>query len=176
MLELMTAIGSIATPFLVLLLTGVGWSIRSSIERKAKLEEQLRDDRVRVYNEILEPFIAHFAPSTIRKVQNKEDEQTFAKTIASLDHWKSSFKLSLIGSDDVIQSYNRLMQNFFQSGRSQPSGALDLGVLSQNVKLLGNLLLEIRKSMGNEATKLDSWNMLEWFIMDIDKLRNAYRE
>jgi hypothetical protein len=28
------------------------------------------------------------------------------------------------------------------------------------------LLLEIRKSMGNENTQLDLWEMIEWFMKD----------
>jgi len=38
--------------------------------------------------------------------------------------------------------------------------------------LVGSFLLEIRKSMGNEATELDNWEMLEWFITDARKYRN----
>lgn len=37
--------------------------------------------------------------------------------------------------------------------------------------LVGNLLLEIRRSMGNDATELDQWSMLEWFITDARKFR-----
>jgi len=37
---------------------------------------------------------------------------------------------------------------------------------SQLLERLGTFLLEIRRSMGNEATKIDNWGMLEWFITD----------
>ena len=33
----------------------------------------------------------------------------------------------------------------------------------------GTLLLEIRRSMGNESSKLTNWQMLEWFITDVRK-------
>ena len=33
------------------------------------------------------------------------------------------------------------------------------------------ILLEIRKSMGNEETKLNEWDMLEWFITDARKMK-----
>lgn len=32
--------------------------------------------------------------------------------------------------------------------------------------LLGQFLLEIRRSMGNEETKFTNWEMLEWFLKD----------
>jgi len=38
--------------------------------------------------------------------------------------------------------------------------------------LLGNFILEIRKSMGNETTQLDKWEMLEWWMTDARRLRN----
>ena len=38
--------------------------------------------------------------------------------------------------------------------------------------LLGKFLLEIRKSMGNEATKLGNWDMLAWLLTDIKKYRS----
>ena len=40
------------------------------------------------------------------------------------------------------------------------------------VALLGRFLLEIRRSMGNEKTTLDHFDMLEWFLTDV----RAYRE
>ena len=38
------------------------------------------------------------------------------------------------------------------------------------LNLLGNFLLEIRRSMGNDSTKINNWGMLKWFIKDIDDL------
>lgn len=58
--DYLSAIGSVATPILVLLLAAVGWTYRQSMERRMKLEEKLRDDRIEIYNKILEPFIILF--------------------------------------------------------------------------------------------------------------------
>jgi len=56
-IEYVSAVGSIATPILVMVLTAVGWKYRKSFERKIELEEKLRKDRIEIYNSILEPFI-----------------------------------------------------------------------------------------------------------------------
>ena len=40
------------------------------------------------------------------------------------------------------------------------------------MRLWGKLLLEIRKSLGNENTKLSELDMLRGFIKDIEKLEN----
>lgn len=43
--------------------------------------------------------------------------------------------------------------------------------LKAMLRLLGILLLQIRKSMGNETTELDHWQMLEWFMTDVRKIK-----
>ena len=45
---------TISTPVLVLIVGAIVWKYRQSIERKIRLEEQLRDDRIEIYNQILE--------------------------------------------------------------------------------------------------------------------------
>lgn len=40
------------------------------------------------------------------------------------------------------------------------------------MRLWGKLLLEIRKSLGNENTELSELDMLRGFIKDIEKLEN----
>ena len=52
-LDYVTAIGAVATPLLVLLLTAVGWRLRQSIERRRELENKLHADRIETYNKIL---------------------------------------------------------------------------------------------------------------------------
>jgi hypothetical protein len=59
-LDYIKAFGSIATPFFVPILTGIGWNIRTRLERRQELEDQLREDRITIYNELLEPFIILF--------------------------------------------------------------------------------------------------------------------
>jgi len=40
------------------------------------------------------------------------------------------------------------------------------------VDLLGNFLLEIRRSVGNETTKIKNYELLGWFIKDIETVIN----
>jgi len=174
-IDYLSAIGSVATPILVLILTAVGWKYRQSIERRIKLEEKLREDRIDIYNAILEPFIillmSDAAWQSDKKNKNKDKNQIAIDQMLSLDYRKVSFKLSLIGSDDVVRSFNNLMQYFYnQSGNRQNPEA---GKLREMMSLLGTFLLEIRKSMGNEATKIDNWGMLEWFLTDARKLKSG---
>lgn len=173
-LDYVTAIGSVATPILVLLLTAVGWRLKQSVERRRELENKLHEDRIITYNQILEPFIIMFmteaawAHDPKNKGKNKGDLATMK--MLSLEYRNASFKLSLVGSDAAVQAFNDLFQFFF----SQPDGEKPT---EDRVKvmlgLLGTFLLEIRKSMGNETTDLTNWQMLEWFITDARKYSAA---
>ena len=157
-LDYATAIGSVLTPILVLLLTGVGWHIKAKLERnryedsKAKarireLEDKLRADRIETYNQL-----------SIGKM-------------LTVEYRKVGFKLSLVADDAVVRAYNKLMQFFYKSEQEGLSGDELLVKTSQWIKLLSELLLEIRKSMGNQHKSLTNWEMIEWFMSDADGMR-----
>lgn len=168
----LSAIGSIATPVIVLVLTAVGWKYRQSIERKIRLEEKLREDRIDIYNRILEPFIillmSETAWQTNPKNKNKDKDTMAVNIMLSLEYRQLSFKLSLIGSDSVVLGFNNLFQYSYSLADNQHNNPKEL------MLLLGKFLLEIRRSMGNEFTKLDEWSMLEWFITDARKIKEQY--
>ena len=180
-LDFLTAFGSIATPILVLFLTGAGWKIRQSIEHKTKLEEKLRDDRIEIYHQILEPYIIILMPDAAwnldpkNKGKDKNNEAT-AKLL-SLEYRKLSFRLSLIGSDNVVKAFNNLYQYFYKNAENSQSTIQSnpTDKAKEMMSLIGLLLLEIRKSMGNEETKLNEWDMLEWFITDARKMKEKGR-
>lgn len=175
--EYLTAIGSIATPIVVLLLTAVGWKYRQAIERKLKLEERLRDDRIEIYNKILEPYIIMLTPDTAWQSDNRnKDKNKFeyaTSKMLSLEYRNIAFKLSLIGSDSVYKAYCDLMQHSFNSNYSDLNENEKWRQTQIMMSLLSIFLLEVRKSMGNETTKVDKWKMLEWFISDIQNFRNS---
>lgn len=168
-IEYLSAIGSIATPILVIMLSAIGWKLRKSFERQKDLEDKLRDDRIEIYNQILEPFIILLmtdkAWESDKKYKNK-DKNTYATTqMLSLEYRRQGFKMSLMGSDSVVKSYNNLMQYFYNHSETEDQS--DSSSLKEILRLLGEFLLEIRKSMGNETSKLTAQDMLEWWMKDI---------
>lgn len=176
-IDFVVAIGSIATPILVLILTALGWKARASIERRIELENKLRDDRVEVYNQILEPFIiilmSDAAWASDKNNKNKDKNHTATTKMLSLDYRRLGFKLSLMAPDDLVKSYNNLMQYFYNMEEMQ--SAKSENFLIEMLTLLGRFLVEIRKSMGNESTKLDHWDMCEWWMSDARKLKTGIK-
>lgn len=176
-LDYVTAIGAIATPLIVLGMSAIGWSFKQKLERQKDLEDKLREDRIFTYNEILEPFIillmTDAAWQSDPKNKNRNKDEIAQKKLLSLDYRKTGFKLSLVGSDSVVAAYNDLLQLFYDTEPSD-TGDVALDKLYKMMDLLGTFLLEIRKSMGNESTQLDNWQMLEWFMTDARKMRKEY--
>lgn len=174
-IDYLTAIGSITTPFLVIILSAVGWRLRKGLERRTELEDKLRDDRIEIYNKILEPFVILLMSEAAwesDKKQRGKDKNIYATTLMlTLEYRRLGFKMSLMGSDSVVKSYNNLMQYFYSM--SEPEKVPSDNALKEMLELIGNFLLEIRKSMGNEATKLEKWDMLEWWMSDARNLKNA---
>jgi len=175
-LDYVTAIGSVATPIIALVLTAMGWKIRTKLQRRIDLEDKLRNDRIEIYNEILEPFIllltSQSAWESDKKNKNQNKDQIAVQKMLSIDYRKKAFQLSLVANDEVVKSYNNLMQYFYlrPDHEVQPVEA----DIKEMMSLLGAFLLEIRKSTGNEATKLDNWDMLEWFLTDARKYQQQY--
>ncbi|WP_439887828.1 hypothetical protein ACSX1C_00830 [Pseudomonas sp. MBLB4123] len=174
-IDYVSAIGNVATPLLVIALSAIGWRFKSSIERKADLENKLRDDRIDIYNLILEPFIILLMPDAAwtqdKRNKNINKNDLAVGKMLSLEYRRLGFKLSLMGSDPVVKSYNNLMQYFY--GMEENQSASSKNFLKDMLELLGTFLLEIRKSMGNEATSLDHWDMCEWWMSDTRKIKNG---
>lgn len=161
------------TTIVVLLLTGLGWVIGQQMKKITGLEEQLQDDRIEIYNAILEPFIILLTSEEAFKdkkiYQGRTKLEIFQDRLLSLEYRQTAFKLSLIGSDEVVSAYNDIMQ-FFYHNQNQ-IGRKEAEKTQKVMYMLGSLLLAIRRSAGNQRTKLDAYQMLEWLIKDINDFR-----
>jgi hypothetical protein len=173
-LDYITAIGATATPIFVLGLTAIGWRLRRRLDRQLELEDKLREDRIGIYNYILEPFIILLMTDAAwqhdKQNKGKDKAEVALGKMLSLEYRKYSFKLSLIGSDAVVLAYNELFQHFYNQEANPAPPEKNLKIM---MSLLGDFLLQIRRSMGNEATQLNHWQMLEWFMSDVRKWRDA---
>jgi len=177
-IDYLIAISSVITPMLILVLIGVGWKIKTKINRNFELEDKLREDRIEIYNYILEPFIimlmSEDAWKTENKNKNKDKFKIATKKMLSLEYRKKSFRLSLMGSDSVVKAFNDLFQHIYSYSEEVEHISEEVKT-KEMMRLLGGFLLGIRKSMGNESTKLDEWQMLEWFITDARKYRKDFK-
>lgn len=135
------------------------WYFQSRIETLRREQEKWNDDRRKVYTEILDPFIRIFAG-----IKNPKETQKAMQKILSLEYKRTSFEFSLIGADEVVESFNTLMQYVYSMEESDTADAAAL------MQLWGNFLLQIRRNLGNSKTKLTAADMLSSQIKDIHEL------
>lgn len=147
-------------PTLLVALGGVvSWIVKSRVEELRAAEEKLREDRRKTYTEILEPYIRIFTDPTAGAAQAMKKVQSF-------DYRQTAFQLVLVGDDKVVMAYNNLMQYTYRAADGkEPQDT------QRMMSLWGEVLLAIRRSLGNKRTKLDSFDMLRGFIKDIDALK-----
>ena len=99
----------IVPPSLMLIGGIITWLIKSRIEELRATEQKLRDERQKIYSEILEPIIRLFSDI------GGQGEKQATKKILSFDYRKNAFDLILLVSDEVIMAYNRWLQYIYQT-------------------------------------------------------------
>ncbi len=152
-MNLISALG----PSLLIIIGGIiTWLLKSRVEELKAAEENLRETRTKTYWDILQPYITLFSDTS------EKSRAGVIKTITSPQYRKTAFQLCLLGSDDVVQAYNAMLQHTY---RAEQTGKQDSKEL---MRLWGALLIEIRKSLGNKKTKLKEVDMLRGMIKDID--------
>lgn len=151
-------INNITPVVLTLIGGGAGWLLKSKLEAKRRIEESLHEEAAQIYLEILLPFATLFSD-----LSSKSQADTLKK-IKSPEYREKSFKLVLVGSDEVVSSWNSMWSTVYSSERGECQ--------STDVLLeFGKVLLAIRRSLGNESTSMTNTDLLKWLIKDIDTLK-----
>jgi Mn2+/Fe2+ NRAMP family transporter len=173
-LNISALIASIVTPFVIVILTYFShrWGLR--IEHQLDLEQKMQDERSDIYNHIIEPFVIMFvsdeAWKTDPKWKNRDKNTVFSQQILSVEYQKFVFKMVLTGSDEAVIAYNRLRRHFYDQNKSNPQ--IDQESVKKGLRLIGEFLLAIRKSVGNDNTSLKYGQMLDWLMRDNSLLAN----
>ena len=81
--------------------------------------------------------------------------------IISKEYREAAFNLTLFANDDVLRAFSALFQSSYKMNSTQ-SPSINL------IFAMGDLLLAIRKSVGNESTTIKNFETLKWMINDID--------
>lgn len=158
-------ISSIAIPVILVIISNNNSKIR-------EIENKLREDRIEIYNKVLEPFFllytteAMIKSSKNKEIRTKTNIDLMTEKAISLEYQYYAFKLALIGSDEVVKAFNNLMQLAYTPSDQQKENH---GFLLINK--IAVLFLEIRKNVGNDRSKLHAFEMLEWKMTDIRKYK-----
>ena len=132
------------------------------IQEQAAVREQeiLRDQRRRIYVDLLKPFVMMFSG-----IKNPHEMRKATKLVLSTEYRNVTLELKLMGSDEVVRSVNEYMQLIYNKAAKGEFTPRDL------VEYFGGLLLAIRKDLGGHDTTLEPIDMLRDWITDIDSLQ-----
>lgn len=158
-----TLIIALISPILITIGGLISWFFKSKREDILLAEEKTRDFKIKTYETLLEPFIVVFT-FTLKENQ----KQKGINKLLSLEYRKAAFNLTTFGSDEVVKSYNRIMQAFFNI-KSEDFEDDDEEYAVIMLTHLSDLLLNIRKDLYTKKTNLKRSEMLEFMINDIEK-------
>ena len=140
----------------------VAWVVKSKTEELRSAQTKLREDRLKIYEDILEPYIAMLGSDAHR-------EAKALKKIISEEYRRTTVRIALFGSDRVVKAWNTLMQHHYTARESD----LDSGFAG--IGLFAELLLEIRRDLGNKNSSLGRLDMLRGIIKDIEEHKTQIR-
>ena len=112
------AIGAIVTPLVLAIVGYILTRVATRQEKVLELQAKLQDDRIAIYNRILEPYIIATIPAEIfakdKKYQDKNPGAIASELILNPEYKQAGFKLLMIGSDGVMTSYKKLKKYFYK--------------------------------------------------------------
>ena len=150
-----TAVIAIGGPFVAAISGFAVWFFQSRLEAIRRERERLQDERKRVYLILLEPIIRLWAG-----IKTPSENEAALEQVLSFEYRQIMFEVNLMGSDEVVKSYNELMQSMYRQNINPQELLLKLG----------SLLLAIRKDLGIRKTKLKPVDMMTSQISDIDQM------
>ncbi|SFT90853.1 hypothetical protein SAMN04489724_2728 [Algoriphagus locisalis] len=149
--------------FVPVILPIVSLFIGAYIQRqrdKLNLEQEAFFQKKREnYFNVISPLVL-----MISNGSNKREQEKIITKILSNEYRKEVLALSLYGNDEVVKSFNNLFQ--FIYNRNDIPDYTDI-----MMPLLGKILLEMRKELGNKSTSLDEYGILEFLIKDIKEVK-----
>lgn len=137
---------AIASPFLLAALAGSGWLYRHERERRAAVERQVSERKYAAYTTLLDIFFTMMKGMKGAKGLT-EKELTDRMIDANKD-------LMLFASDPVLRLYHEFLRN-------SREGVVDM-------EQFGEIIVAIRRDMGNAKTKVTAENVLRQIITDYD--------
>jgi hypothetical protein len=157
MLESLPAVLTAASPFILALMAGLGYLVRSQREHLKELEIALNNEKRDVYLIFVTAFYEFMLPNVNDDgTREVADERRAFKLAQDLKPFNK--KIFVYGSDEVIRKY----VDFYQT---VVNGAGPDGMFSA----VGELLIAIRKDMGWKKTNLTPKDFIRMIVNDYDK-------
>lgn len=128
-------------PILAIILTGIGWLYRHEKEKRLQIEKQLSENKYNVYIKLLTVFF-----DILKQV--KKGQKTNADGLVD--------KMLNIKKELIIYGNDNVLRSFFHWEKSAET--------KENLNALANLVIEVRKDMGNSKTQITASDFLKSLV------------
>lgn len=150
--------------FLTIISGAIGYTVSKIIEDQKESKQRIYEQKRKYYNELIKPF-----RDILRNIKLKHgNTELNNKQIG--EAMDSAFDNILYASDEVLDKYGRFRNN---STNEEASGEKNM---YKTMKLFTNLLLEMRKDLGNKYTNLDEVHLLRMFVNMSEADEELYRK
>ncbi|KQB40967.1 hypothetical protein [Flavobacterium aquidurense] len=152
-------------PTILTLVSGsIGFIISKIIEDLKESKQRLYEQKRKYYNELIRPY-----RDVLKNIKVKNGN-TILNNKQIADAMDTAFDNILYASDEVIEKYGRF--------RNTDTNDTETGSKSlyKTLKLFSDLLLAMRKDLGNKYTSLDDVHILRMFINMSEKEEELYRK
>jgi|ERR1022692_60593 hypothetical protein len=159
----LTKYGGLQTSLIWTAVAGaIAWSVRSSAEKKRENERLLVEEKRGQYYKFIEFF---------SKMSSDEGRAEIDKNPSLLRQW--SLNLILIGSDDVITTWNHARTAWISLGEEQAQMTDEAKRIrtASMFRWWGEFLMAMRRDCGHAGTKLSITDTLGTFINDVESYR-----
>jgi|SRR5690606_3807606 len=155
--------GKIDPTFLTLISGSVGFIISKIIEDLKESKQRIYEQKRKYYNDLIRPFRDLLKNSKYKQGKNELTPKQIAEAM------DTAFDNILYASDEVIEKYGRFRNN---STNEDADGSVNL---HKTLKFFSELLLAMRKDLGNKYTTLDEVHILRMFINMTEADEKFYR-
>ena len=132
----------------------VSWFVKTKYEELRAAEERLSEERRRIYTKIIDPLL-----DVIAELEGKGSTNA-SETVNSYEYRKATFDLILIGDDNVIWAFNRILDYEYSTNTKNFNR-------DKMISSVAELYLEIRKSITRNKTKINTEDMRILLTKDI---------
>ena len=154
-------VSAVAAAVISLIVVIIPLVIQHRLQALRQQQEKLREQRLELYLNLLDPHIQLFA--SLNKSNRKAAEQAAIRKLLSPEYMRNTFQFAMIGSDDVVRKHNALRQFAANNPSGSPTGEFEGSIL----ECFGDLVLAIRRDLGNKKTRLTPIDMFKPVIKDL---------
>jgi hypothetical protein len=162
---MMALVEIFGTTILVIMAGGIGWLIKAKHESLKIEREAIRQQRFDSYMDALDPLLkilisVNTNTSNSQKQKGKK-EPSLVQKMNMPEYRRNAFHLLLFGDDNVVEAWNALWHELYKD-------PITVDNIIVHLDRIGELLVQIRKSLGHPDTNVEKRDMFKWFIKDFE--------